>query len=179
MKPNKISFPEECIADKSTASPCHSRPPESILTANSSLEALVEDDIGKFPERKLAIDRSTPLESISEGYTEASERDEADGEKDVEWSPEKSDDFGREHDGNEDEEIGLFSVENGKRLSYANISIGVNKQELNLVQPPEQPDASLGGKINMEFWNEDNKDDQTYSSSQHVAALGGQDFDGV
>ena len=180
-KPNEkeISFAGECIADQSRTSSCHSHPPGSILTANSSLEASVEDDIGILPERKLAVDGSTPLELISEGYTNVSERDEADGEKDVEWSPEKSDDFGQEHNGNEDEEIGLFSIENVRRLSYANISIDGSKQEFDLVRPPEQPDASPGGETHMEFRNEDNKDNQTDLSSRHVAASGGQDFIGV
>jgi len=54
--------------------------------------------------------------------------------------------LGREHDGSEDEEKSSCSVENARRLSYANIIIDGSKQEVDLVRPPEQPDASLGGE---------------------------------
>ena len=122
----KISFAGECIADDSTTCTSRSHPPESILR-NSLLTSSpsVEDGVGILPGRKLAVVGSTPPVLIPRNYTEAlDERGETEGEKDVDYLPEKPDDLeweqGARSDDDEDEEIGSFmSLHNIRRLSYA------------------------------------------------------------
>ena len=121
MPKKKISFTGESIADNSKTYPSHSHPPESILkktirASSSFLKSSVEDGVGILPERKLAA-------SIPRNYTEESDEREAEGETDADCSPENVDGLrweqGARSDDNDDEEIGFFSSQNIRRLSYS------------------------------------------------------------
>ena len=128
MPKKKISFAGESIADDSKTYPSRSHPPESILrnsicASSFSLKASVEDGVGILPERKLAVVGSTTVAFIPQNYTEESDEREAEGETDADCSPENVDGLrweqGARSDDNDDEEIGFFSSQNIRRLSYS------------------------------------------------------------